>query len=49
LAAEGAALAVCARTEREIVETTALIADAGGQAIALKLDVKERHLDWGAI
>jgi NAD(P)-dependent dehydrogenase (short-subunit alcohol dehydrogenase family) len=41
LAAEGAAVAVCARTEAEIAETAALISDAGGRAIAMKLDVKD--------
>ena len=34
LAAEGAAIAVCARTEHEIAETVALISDAGGRAIS---------------
>ena len=41
LAADGAAVAVCARTEQEIAETAALIANAGGRAIALKLDVRD--------
>src|SRR5882672_896878 len=41
LASEGAAVAVCARTEEEIAETAALISNAGGRAIALKLDVKD--------
>jgi len=39
LAAEGAAVAVCARTDAEIAETSALVSKAGGRAIALKLDV----------
>jgi NAD(P)-dependent dehydrogenase (short-subunit alcohol dehydrogenase family) len=41
LAAGGAAVAVCARTELEIVETAALISKNGGRAVALKLDVKD--------
>jgi NAD(P)-dependent dehydrogenase (short-subunit alcohol dehydrogenase family) len=41
LAAGGAAVAVCARTEFEIVETAALISKNGGRAIALTLDVKD--------
>jgi NAD(P)-dependent dehydrogenase (short-subunit alcohol dehydrogenase family) len=41
LAADGAAVAVCARTEQEIAETAALISNAGGRAIALKLDVRD--------
>lgn len=41
LAAEGAAIAVCARTEQEIEETAALISHAGGRAIPIKLDVKD--------
>jgi NAD(P)-dependent dehydrogenase (short-subunit alcohol dehydrogenase family) len=41
LATEGASVAVCARTEGEIAETAALISEAGGRAIALKLDVKD--------
>jgi NAD(P)-dependent dehydrogenase (short-subunit alcohol dehydrogenase family) len=41
LAAEGAAVAVFARTEPEIAETASLISDAGGRAIALQLDVKD--------
>jgi NAD(P)-dependent dehydrogenase (short-subunit alcohol dehydrogenase family) len=41
LASEGAAVAVCARTEQEIAETASLIADAGGRAVALPLDVKD--------
>jgi len=41
LAAEGAAVAVCARTDAEIAETAALVAKAGGRAIPLKLDVKD--------
>src|SRR5215831_8704636 len=41
LAAEGAAVAVCARTEAEIAETAALISKAAGRAIAFKLDVKD--------
>lgn len=41
LASEGAAVAVCARTEAEIAATAALISAAGGRAIALKLDVKD--------
>ena len=40
LAADGAAVAVCARTEPEIAETAELISASGGRAIALKLDVK---------
>jgi NAD(P)-dependent dehydrogenase (short-subunit alcohol dehydrogenase family) len=40
LAAGGAAVAVCARTEIEIAETAALISKTGGRAMALKLDVK---------
>lgn len=43
LAAEGAAIAVCARTEEEIEETAALISEGGGRAIAVKLDVKDVH------
>ncbi len=39
LAADGAAVAVCARTDAEIAETAALVSRAGGRAIALKLDV----------
>src|SRR5262245_11149121 len=41
LASEGAAVAVCARTEGEIAETAALISESGGRAIALKLDVRD--------
>jgi NAD(P)-dependent dehydrogenase (short-subunit alcohol dehydrogenase family) len=41
LAADGAAVAVCARTEQEIAETAALISNAGGRAIALTLDVRD--------
>lgn len=41
LAAEGAAVAVCARTEGEIAETASMIADAGGRAISLQLNVKD--------
>jgi NAD(P)-dependent dehydrogenase (short-subunit alcohol dehydrogenase family) len=43
LAAAGAAVAVCARTEAEIAETAALVSDAGGRALALRLDVKDAH------
>ena len=43
LAAEGAAVAVCARTEAEIDETAALISDAGGRAVPLRLDVKDAN------
>ena len=41
LAAEGAAVAACARTKSEINETASLISDAGGTAIAFQLDVKD--------
>jgi 3-oxoacyl-[acyl-carrier protein] reductase len=41
LAAEGAAVAVCARTETEIAETAALVSAAGGRAVALTLDVTD--------
>jgi NAD(P)-dependent dehydrogenase (short-subunit alcohol dehydrogenase family) len=41
LAAEGASVAVCARSEDEIAATAALISDAGGRAIALQLDVRD--------
>jgi NAD(P)-dependent dehydrogenase (short-subunit alcohol dehydrogenase family) len=41
LAADGAAVGVFARTEQEIAETAALISDAGGRAIALRLDVRD--------
>jgi NAD(P)-dependent dehydrogenase (short-subunit alcohol dehydrogenase family) len=41
LAADGAAVGVFARTEQEIAETTALISDAGGRAIAFPLDVRD--------
>jgi 3-oxoacyl-[acyl-carrier protein] reductase len=41
LAAQGAAVSVLARTEEEIAATAALISDAGGRAIALRLDVRD--------
>ncbi len=41
LAAEGAAVAVCARTESEIAATAEFISDAGGQAVAIRLDVRD--------
>jgi NAD(P)-dependent dehydrogenase (short-subunit alcohol dehydrogenase family) len=41
LTAEGAAVAVCARTESEIAATAALISDAGGRAVAIRLDVRD--------
>ncbi|HUK33145.1 MAG TPA: SDR family oxidoreductase [Vicinamibacterales bacterium] len=41
LAAEGAAVAVCARTEAEIAETAALVSASGGRALSLKLDVTD--------
>ena len=41
LAADGAAVGVLARTEQEIAETTALISNAGGRAIAFPLDVRD--------
>jgi NAD(P)-dependent dehydrogenase (short-subunit alcohol dehydrogenase family) len=41
LAADGLAVATCARTEKEIGETAALISDAGGRASPFALDVKD--------
>jgi len=41
LSKEGAAVAVCARTEAEIADTASLISDAGGRSIAIPLDVKD--------
>jgi NAD(P)-dependent dehydrogenase (short-subunit alcohol dehydrogenase family) len=41
LGAAGAAVAACARTDTEIAETAALVSAAGGEAIALKLDVRD--------
>lgn len=49
LSAEGAAVAVCARTEPEIAETAALISGAGGRAIALPLDVKDASAARAAV
>jgi NAD(P)-dependent dehydrogenase (short-subunit alcohol dehydrogenase family) len=43
LARAGAAVAVVARTETEINETTALVHEAGGQAIALQVDVTDQQ------
>lgn len=41
LAAEGAAVAVCARTKVEVEETASLIRDAGGRAAVALLDVRD--------
>jgi NAD(P)-dependent dehydrogenase (short-subunit alcohol dehydrogenase family) len=41
LAAEGAAVAVCARTAQEIEDTASLISRDGGRAIPIRLDVKD--------
>jgi len=41
LAGEGAAVGVFARTAEEIAETAALISGAGGQALALRADVRD--------
>jgi len=49
LAAEGAAVAVCARTESEIAETASMIANAGGRAIAVNADVKDSRSARAAV
>jgi NAD(P)-dependent dehydrogenase (short-subunit alcohol dehydrogenase family) len=49
LAAEGAAVGVFARTEREIAETASLISGAGGRAIALPVDVKDAAMVRAAV
>lgn len=41
LAAEGASLAICARTASEIEETASLIRNAGGEVLAGRVDVAE--------
>jgi NAD(P)-dependent dehydrogenase (short-subunit alcohol dehydrogenase family) len=41
LAAEGAAVAVCARTKVEVEKTASIIRDAGGRAAAVQLDVRD--------
>ena len=42
LAKAGAAVAVVARTEEQLVETVALIEEAGGKAVAFTADVTDR-------
>ena len=49
LAAEGRRVGVLARTEHEIAETAGLIADSGGRAIAIPLDVRDSAGVRGAI